>query len=159
MLPCLVWATECHAVSLLSLWEILSYTTFCSNLPSTKCLVQFIMLSIAYLKWDEFLYILHFNSVLWRQGCSTLILRRYCTIQQFSRGGASALHYGTAVLATIFLMQGCCVATYYSSQCYSMMQNLEIDRDLLGWGGIHVKTWLKIVPLEIVWIVLLMEPF
>ena len=51
---------------------------------------------------------------------------------QFSRGGASALLYGTAVLATIFLMQGCCVATYYSSQCYSMVQNLVIDRDLLG---------------------------
>ena len=162
MLPCLVWATECHAVSLLSLWEILSYTTFCSNLPSTKCLVQFIRLSIAYLKWDEFLYILHFNSVLWRQGCSTLILRRYCTIQQFSRGGASALHYGTAVLATIFLMQGCCVATYYSSQWPYDARDL-VNWQGLGWGGMTGTyssiTWLKMVPPEIVWKVLLMGPF
>ena len=65
------------------------------------------------IKWNAFLYILHSNSVLWRQGCRTAILRRYCTIQR-----ASALRYGTAVLATIFLMQGCCVATYNSSQCY-----------------------------------------
>ena len=86
-------------------------TTFCSILLSTKCLVQFIMLSIVYLKWDEFLYILHSDSVLWRRGCHTVILRRYCTTQKFSGGGALALPYGTAVLATIFLVQGCCVAT------------------------------------------------
>ena len=48
LLLCLVWAAEHLGVSLLSLWEI---HTFCNNVLSTKCLVQFIMLSIVYLKW------------------------------------------------------------------------------------------------------------
>ena len=44
------------------------------------------------------------------QHCNTT--REVGTIQQFSEGGALALRYGTAVPATIFMMQGCYIATY-----------------------------------------------
>ena len=68
-------------------------------------------------KWDE-LFLFTFCILIQYYGGETATLQYSGgTVQvQFSGGEALALHYGTAVLATIFLMQGCCVATYYSSQ-------------------------------------------
>ena len=71
-----------------------------------------------HLKWDE-LFMFTFCILIQYYGGGAAALQYSggtVQVQQFSGGGALALHYGTAVLATIFLMQGCCVATYYSSQ-------------------------------------------
>ena len=71
-----------------------------------------------HLKWDELFSFIFCILIQYYGGRAAALQYSGGTVQvqQFSGGGALALHYGTAVLATIFLMQGCCVATYYSSQ-------------------------------------------